>query len=229
MPVPRSAGPKPERRLYRDEAHDRIRNAILDGTLKPGEALDDKELQAWLGLSRTPIRDALLALQIEGLVEIHAQSRTRVVQPEPGEVEDSVQALGAIMGGVMRVTVPALTDEARERLIAQTEIASTAVRAQDAGAHLDAALDVYEALIDHCPNPTLVRIARASLVPLTFRYRAALGIRTPNWELLDATWAKVREGFIAGDNVLAELAFEEMHRLPLPTRAWAPAEWKQTE
>lgn len=229
MPVPQSAGPKPERRLYRDEAHDRIRNAILDGTLRPGEVLDDKELQAWLGLSRTPIRDALLALQIEGLVEIHAQSRTRVVRPEPGEVEDSVQALGALMGGVMRVTVPALTEDAREGLIAQTEIASTAVSAKDARAHLDAALEVYETLIDHCPNPILVKIARASLVPLTFRYRTALGTRTPNWELLDATWVKVREGFIAGDNVLAELAFEEMHRLPLPTRAWAPAEWTQTE
>lgn len=229
MPVPHTTSPKPERRLYRDEAHDRIRNAILDGTLTPGETLDDKELQAWLGLSRTPIRDALLALQIEGLVEIHAQSRTRVVLPEPVEVEESVQALGAIMGGVMRVSVPVLSDRARKSLIVLTERASAAVEAQDAAAHLKVALRVYDALLDQCPNVTLVKIARASLVPLTFRYQAALDTRVPNWELLAETWGRVREGFISGDNVGAELAFEEMHRLPLSDKKWDPAAWRSDE
>jgi hypothetical protein len=129
------------------------------------------------------------------------------------------------MGGA----VPALSDRARKSLILLAERASVAVEAQDAAAHLKVALRVYDALLDQCPNATLVKIARASLVPLTFRYQAALDTRIPNWELLAETWGRVREGFVSGDNVGAELAFEEMHRLPLPDREWEPAGWRPAE
>jgi DNA-binding GntR family transcriptional regulator len=54
--------------LLRDEVYVRIREAVIDGTLAPGEQLRDAELAAWLGVSRTPIREALLRLQQAGLV-----------------------------------------------------------------------------------------------------------------------------------------------------------------
>src|SRR5205809_463025 len=49
------------RTLLRDQAYTRLRDAILDGTLEPGEQLKDAELADWLGLSRTPIREAVAA------------------------------------------------------------------------------------------------------------------------------------------------------------------------
>ena len=48
--------------LLRDTVHDRLRDAIVDGTLAPGEVVRDTELATWLGVSRTPVREALLRL-----------------------------------------------------------------------------------------------------------------------------------------------------------------------
>ena len=67
MPVPRNA-PAIDRRLLRDDVYRRLRDIIVDGSLAPGEQLRDVELAAWLGVSRTPVREALLRLQQAGLV-----------------------------------------------------------------------------------------------------------------------------------------------------------------
>ena len=61
MPVPVASSPE-GRQLLRDSVFVRIRDAIIDGTLEPGERLLDNELSAWLGVSRTPIREALARL-----------------------------------------------------------------------------------------------------------------------------------------------------------------------
>lgn len=227
MPILNGSKPKVRRRLLSDEVHDHLRDAILDGTFSPGESLDDTALQEWLGVSRTPIRDALKRLQYEGLVEIYAQSSTRVADPDLTQVEKGVQAFGAIMGGVTRIALPELSDSEREGLLILVDATRTAAASRNGGEHLDATLAVYESLLASCSNDVLVGIAHNSLMPLAFGYRASLGVRTPNWALLDAGWARFRDGIATGDNVLAELALEEMHRLPLPDLQWDPAVWDQ--
>ena len=52
-----------------------IREAIIDGRLEPGERLKEEELARQLGISRTPIREALLMLQVEGLIDRGAEPR----------------------------------------------------------------------------------------------------------------------------------------------------------
>ncbi|OII27325.1 hypothetical protein BIV04_01830 [Frigoribacterium sp. MCBA15_019] len=52
--------------------------AIVDGTLEPGERLNDDQLVKWLGVSRTPVREAIAQLHTYGLVEIEANRFTRV-------------------------------------------------------------------------------------------------------------------------------------------------------
>ena len=61
MPLPQANHP-PRRALLRDDVHTRLRDPIVDGTLLPGEQLRDQELAAWLGVSRTPVREALQRL-----------------------------------------------------------------------------------------------------------------------------------------------------------------------
>lgn len=228
MPIPPPNAGKAERRLLRTDAHDKIRDAILDGTLAPGESLDDAQMRAWLGISRSPIRDALLALQMEGLVEVHPQSGTRVVQPEPEQVEQSIQAIGAIMGGVLRVTIPVFTDESRRVVLTAAEKAHASLGGRDVAAHFEATTELYEALLRYCPNAMMVSLARAVLVTFTFHYRSVIGQRTPNWELLESVWERVVRGLETGDSIMAELAFEEGHRLPLPGYEWDAAVWSRS-
>jgi len=55
-----------------DWAYDKLREAIRDGTLEPGQRVMETEVSAWLGISRTPLREAMRRLQAEGLLQ-HAQ------------------------------------------------------------------------------------------------------------------------------------------------------------
>src|ERR687894_223377 len=67
MPIPPGT-PAVDRSLLRDDVYRRLRDAIVDGTFRPGEQLKDGELADWLGVSRTPVREALLRLGASGLV-----------------------------------------------------------------------------------------------------------------------------------------------------------------
>lgn len=76
MPVPQS--PPLEKRLYREDVYSTIKTWIVHGDLKPLEKLRDADLALQLGVSRTPVREALRRLEDEGLVETKVNAWTRV-------------------------------------------------------------------------------------------------------------------------------------------------------
>lgn len=78
MPVPREAEPIGRVRA-REVVVDRLREWIVYGLLAPGEVIKDSEIAGSLGVSRTPVREALLQLEREGLVESVPGRWTRVV------------------------------------------------------------------------------------------------------------------------------------------------------
>lgn len=65
---------------------DRLREAIVDGRFRLGEALSELTLAAALGVSRTPVREALTALQREGLIDIRPQAGSFVFLPSGEDV-----------------------------------------------------------------------------------------------------------------------------------------------
>jgi DNA-binding GntR family transcriptional regulator len=75
-----------------------IREAIVDGRLEPGRRLKEEELARELGISRTPIREALLILQSEGLVEA-APNRGATVRAHTAEDHDDLSQLRALLEG----------------------------------------------------------------------------------------------------------------------------------
>ncbi|PVZ11026.1 GntR family transcriptional regulator [Actinomycetospora cinnamomea] len=108
MPVP-SRSAATERSLLREHAFRTLRAAIVDGTLEPGERLNDAELCAWLGVSRTPVREAIARLEQIGLVTVRPGSSTTV---SPLDVRATVEAqtvAAAMHELAAREAVPALT------------------------------------------------------------------------------------------------------------------------
>ncbi|HVW16740.1 MAG TPA: GntR family transcriptional regulator [Solirubrobacteraceae bacterium] len=67
--------------------HEHLRRLILQGVLRPGRTLNQVELARMLGVSPTPIREALRMLQEEGLVEAEPQKRARVAAFYPSQLE----------------------------------------------------------------------------------------------------------------------------------------------
>ncbi|SHF39567.1 GntR family transcriptional regulator [Streptoalloteichus hindustanus] len=98
-----------DRVLLRDRALTAIRDAIVDGTLPPGELIRDVDLAEHLGLSRTPVREALARLADEGLVESKPHSYTRVTPLAGGAARDAQVVVQAMHGLAVRAAVPRLT------------------------------------------------------------------------------------------------------------------------
>jgi DNA-binding GntR family transcriptional regulator len=107
MPVPQ---PAPlDRDLLRDRAYVALRAAIVAGTLAPGERLRDAELCEWLGLSRTPVREALGRLEQDGLVETAPQRFTRVAPLDRRDARDAFPIVAALHALAAELAVPRLT------------------------------------------------------------------------------------------------------------------------
>lgn len=88
-------GVKPRRTLA-EEAADTLREFILLGKLEPGTAVPERDLAEALGVSRTPLREALRLLEIEGLVEYSSTRRPSVADPSLDELTQYISVLGAL-------------------------------------------------------------------------------------------------------------------------------------
>jgi DNA-binding GntR family transcriptional regulator len=77
----------------RDKAAATIEQAIGDGTLVPGETLRESALMAWLGISRTPVREALLQLAGRGVVEVEHHRPARVATMDHATVRHALRAV----------------------------------------------------------------------------------------------------------------------------------------
>jgi DNA-binding GntR family transcriptional regulator len=107
MPIP-PASPGVDRSLLRDDVYRRLRDAIVDGTFAPGEQLKDLELATWLGVSRTPVREALLRLAQSGLVLAQPGRSTVVSAIDTRDVRDARDVVAAMHELAVREAVPAL-------------------------------------------------------------------------------------------------------------------------
>jgi DNA-binding GntR family transcriptional regulator len=93
----------------RAQAANELRDRILTGRLQPGDRLDLDQLTAEFGISRTPIREALLELSYEGLVEITPRSGMAVVGITPEDAVDNFAVLAALAGKAAEMATGRMT------------------------------------------------------------------------------------------------------------------------
>jgi DNA-binding GntR family transcriptional regulator len=99
-----------------DDVYDRVRSAILEGTLAPGSVMSQVALAEELGISRTPLREALRMLQSEGLVEGEPNRRVRVAPMTAQDLEELCIMRVALESEALRLSVPQMTSEDLARL-----------------------------------------------------------------------------------------------------------------
>jgi DNA-binding GntR family transcriptional regulator len=151
MPIPAgSAGV--DRTLLRDNVFRRLRDAIVDGSFQPGEQLKDGELADWLGVSRTPIREALLRLGTSGLVVAVPGRSTTVTAIDPKAAADARDVIAAMHAMVVREMAGKLDDEALDRMREANARFAKAVAAGDVDAALDADEELHRIPLDALGN-----------------------------------------------------------------------------
>lgn len=133
MPVPHERHAV-DRHLLRDTAYATLCDAIVQGTLAPGETLHDGELCAWLGLSRTPVRGALLRLEDEGLVECRPQRFTRVAPVCKDDARTLFPVLAVLHALATELAVGRLEPAGKRRLREENDRYAAALAAGDGAA-----------------------------------------------------------------------------------------------
>jgi DNA-binding GntR family transcriptional regulator len=157
MPVPERREPV-ARHLLRDSAYDRLRQAIVDGTLAPGEVLHDDELCSWLSVSRTPVRDALRRLSDDGMIELAAQRYTRVTAVGLSDVHEVVPLLAAVHGLATELAVPRLSRAAIAKLRSASLAFAEALRDGDGDAAFRADSDLHGVFVGACGNREVAHV-----------------------------------------------------------------------
>ncbi|MEC7760692.1 MAG: FCD domain-containing protein [Pseudomonadota bacterium] len=111
----------------RMQVYESLRNRILNLDLKPGVALSEGALAAEYGVSRTPIREALIRLAEDGLIDNRTRHRTFVSAIRFDEVMDGQFAREALEIAVVHDVAQHMTDSVREKLRASLERQQKAV------------------------------------------------------------------------------------------------------
>jgi DNA-binding GntR family transcriptional regulator len=153
------ASPAPVRsRLLRESVHDRLRDAIVDGTLAPGEVLRDGELAAWLGVSRTPVREALLRLGESGLVRSAPGRSTVVAGIDAAEVRDAQSVVAAMHRLAVAEAVARLDGDQLAAMRAANDRFAAAIARGDVDGALAADDDFHAVPVEVCGNRALVTV-----------------------------------------------------------------------
>ncbi len=85
-----------DRESRTEQAYRELRRRILDNELPAGTSMLEQELAELLGMSRTPVREALILLAKEGLVEVRPRQGMRVLPVSPDDMENIYQVLTAL-------------------------------------------------------------------------------------------------------------------------------------
>jgi DNA-binding GntR family transcriptional regulator len=143
-----------------DEVDSRLGEAILDGRLAPGERLRDQELAEWLGVSRTPVREALQRLARTGLVEVSPNRYTRVSIPDPALLKETHEFAVLMLGNIVRLAVVRSTDHELAALIEQLDDVIAASRADDRLGIIDRSATLFGTLTHSARNRAYVVVMR---------------------------------------------------------------------
>jgi DNA-binding GntR family transcriptional regulator len=191
-----------------DQVYAAVRARILAGELPPGGRLRQEVLAADLGVSRTPLREALRRLASEGLVEFHPNRGATVAGDDDTTLWHAWSARVAIEPGAARLAAQVCDPDAIERLRALVAAQRTGVR--DGRDTYDANRDFHLGLVAASANPHLLRFAETLWVARIARRIYAAQAIDPRRVLY---WAddhdRIVDAVAAGDGNLAALLTRE--------------------
>lgn len=193
---------RPARTSLVDQAYDVIRRRVLDNVFPPGYRALESELAEALGISRTPLREALIRLQKEGLVEVVPRHGMRVLPVSPADMAEIYVVLAALESAAVELVAKRGPPERDLKpLLQATRDMDLALKADDLDAWAAADEQFHRTLMELAGNRMLKetvenfwdRAHRARLVTLRLRPKPVDSTRE-HAELVD----RLRAGDAAG-------------------------------
>ena len=179
----------------------RIGQAIVENEFKPGQKLREVDLAAAFGVSRASVREALRAVEREGLVTILPQRGAQVTALSVEEVQDIFEIRAHLMGLACHRLAKALPPDRTAELERLLEALQRAL--EDGDAYARASLAISEFCVRHAGSRRLADLI-LSFGRQTARY-TRLSLSTPERRRQSsANWNKLVKAILAGDAPGAE-------------------------
>ena len=157
MPIP--ARPNQiNRPSMREEVYGTLLNWIMEGVLLPGEKLVDKSLAENLGVSRTPVREALRRLEDKALVQTEANRWTRVAPIAPAEAQLIYPVIWHLEELAVDMALPHLTTADFSDMRKSNRALDQAILDRDPVAASKADTRFHNRFVRRCGNPYLAEI-----------------------------------------------------------------------
>jgi DNA-binding GntR family transcriptional regulator len=143
-----------------EQLRDAIEERIVVGAYPPGSRLDEVEIANAFGVSRTPIREALIQLSSAGLVESRPRRGSVVAEVAPERLREMFEVMAEMEALCARLAAERASDAEREALVAAHEACAAALRAKDPDAYYRLNEQFHHALYAACGNGFLDEQAR---------------------------------------------------------------------
>ncbi len=179
---------------------DTLRAAILRGTFKPGEKLDQQELAERLGVSRSPIREALRTLAAEELVTNVPHRGAVVTERTTAELEELLFIRSLLEGVAAKRAAPRITDEQLKKIEA---VLIQGEESNDLEEVLGLNNDFHNMIYESYEQPVLIATIqqlRNKIAPYNRVFLEKEGQKNEAWE----DHRRIYEAFLARDGEKAE-------------------------
>jgi DNA-binding GntR family transcriptional regulator len=207
-----------ERRVY-----ERLRDDIVSGLLRPGDQLVEARLASELGVSKTPVREALIRLQRDGLVSIEPYRGARVLEPSAGdirEIRDLRELLECHIARQLALTRPPDTLAALDATVTRGR---KALEAGDQAAVAEALTDFSDVFAGAADNSRLAEVLRGLRSVMLLIGSASMHAEGRNRRSLDEH-ARIVKAIRSGDaDAAAAATSKHIRSVERDTRAAAPA------
>ena len=154
----------------RDVVFRTLREGILKGELKPGERLMELQLASRLGVSRTPIREAIRMLELEGLAVTIPRRGAMVAKMTEKDMEDVLQIRRCLDDLAVRLSCEKMTQEQLKALYLALKKFEESTRSRDVKQIAQADVEFHDTIYKAADNPKLLMLLN-NLREQMYRYR----------------------------------------------------------
>jgi DNA-binding GntR family transcriptional regulator len=190
--------------MRRAEAlRDQLEQDIVTGHFKPGERLDEQSLATRFGVSRTPIREALMQLASAGMVELQPRRGAFVANLGFKEIIERFETMAALEGMCGALAARRITDDQRSKLVEAHEACTAEAKNGASDSYYYANERFHQIIYEACHNTYLAEQARQLHTRLKPYRRLQLRARHRVSNSL-AEHQKIVEAILAGDSAKAE-------------------------
>lgn len=148
---------QPQRRRLADDVYEQLVSAIMRGEIGPDDRLVQEKLAADMQISRTPVREALMRLEQEGVLEVSARGSFRLYQMDGQEVRELYQSRAAVEGQCARILAVHRTEETL-RFLRETVEREEAIDEKTAQAYFHANRTIHRAFVEAAGNRFLLEM-----------------------------------------------------------------------